>query len=228
MILFGILFIIGLLLLPLLIEHWAVNGVFGIEFSNTYFGADMWFPFWGSYIGAVVTVAVLWLTIQYNRKETEKRLREYDIDRKYDDLSVDIDKLHSYITLENVSNANTLYYIKVNAALNYAIMKKCIKSFEPDECNFLSIFKQLLGNYLDTTSEFDSVKLTNENIVSYTEKYKELSKQISRIMHSKRNELDNAFVKAKELVEEKRVHEKSLVYKNGVFLFKRNKSKTKM
>ena len=55
--------------------------------------------FLGSYLGAIITVIVLFITIQYNKKDTNNRLKEYEIDRKYDLVLEQVDKLYNFILL---------------------------------------------------------------------------------------------------------------------------------
>ena len=80
------------MLLPLLVEKIVVDGI-GIVLFTTQFENELWFSFWGSYLGAIITVIVLFITIQYNKKETNNRLKEYDIDKKYDFVLEQVDKL---------------------------------------------------------------------------------------------------------------------------------------
>lgn len=63
-----VIIIIGLMLLPLLVEKIVVDGI-GIVLFTTQFENELWFSFWGSYLGAIITVIVLFITIQYNKKE---------------------------------------------------------------------------------------------------------------------------------------------------------------
>ena len=94
-----VIIIIGLMLLPLLVEKIVVDGI-GIVLFTTQFENDLWFSFWGSYLGAIITVLVLFITIRYNKKETNNRLKEYDIDRKYDLVLEQVDKLYNFILLK--------------------------------------------------------------------------------------------------------------------------------
>lgn len=210
--LFWIVIFVGLLLLPLAMEYFVVNGFLGITFSFTEFGNEEWFSFWGSYIGTVVTVIVLWITIRYNRSETDKRLKEYDIDRVCDTLIEKVETIYSFIVLKDIPDTMILYKIKIDAGLLLSLIEKSSRELKDSECQFFLTCTQVLKEYLDCTNEFEGVKLTNDNIAGYAEQYKAGVKKVNSIMHSRRSQIDEEYIKIKDVIEDKRKEEKKRLY----------------
>lgn len=214
--------VIGLILLPLLVEKIIVDGI-GIVLFTTQFENELWFSFWGSYLGAIITVIVLFITIQYNKKDTNNRLKEYEIDRKYDLVLEQVDKLYNFILLKETDDTHSVYGIRLNAKMYQLMVQKCMDA--TGECKFYGIYSDTLLKYLERTKQFDNVNLTNENIAQYAEKYKLVSKEITKIMHSVKDEIDLEYSNLKELIELKRKTDKEQIYKLNSFkeLFMRKK-----
>ena len=68
---------------------------------------------------------------------------------------------------------------------------------------------------------------TNENIAQYAEKYKLISKQLTKIMHSVKDEIDLEYSILKDSIEVKRKTDKEQLYKLNSFkeLFMRKKNR---
>lgn len=205
-----IIIIIGLMLLPLLVEKIVVDGI-GIVLFTTQFENELWFSFWGSYLGAIITIVVLFITIQYNKKETNNRLKEYYIDRKYDLVVEQIDKLYNFILLKETDDTHNVYGIRLNAKMYQLMVQKC--KDVTGECKFYVIYLETLLKYLECTKQFDNVTLTSENIAQYAEKYKLISKELTKIMHSAKDEIDLEYSILKEAIELKRKTDKEQLYK---------------
>ena len=208
------LIIVGIILIsfPLILEWIMLNGIFGF-FIDTTFDKSVWFSFWGSYVGAVITIGVLIITIRYNQLETEKRLREYEIDRKYDLLLADVSKMYNFITLQNLDSVHVVYKIRVEALLFLEMARDAVDLFADDEdCEFLKLFLEVLDKYINETIVFNGVKLTNENRADYIASYEDAAKKITKIMHANKNDLTQKFIIIKKEVECKRIKEKKNLY----------------
>ena len=55
---------LAMLLLPLAVEMLIRKGIFGYKFPNSIFNAEQWFAFWGSYIGSIITIMVLFMFLK--------------------------------------------------------------------------------------------------------------------------------------------------------------------
>lgn len=205
-----VMIIIGLMLLPLLVEKIVVDGI-GIVLFTTQFENELWFSFWGSYLGAIITVIVLFITIRYNKKETNNRLKEYDIDRKYDLILEQVDKLYNFILLKDTDDTHSVYGIRLNAKMYQLMVQKCIDA--TGECKFYVIYLDTLLKYWECTKQFDNIHLTSENIAQYAEKYKLISKELTKIMHSAKDEIDLEYSILKESIEVQRKTDKEQLYK---------------
>lgn len=176
-----------LIVLPLGIEKLILNGVFGYTFPNTNFSNEQWFAFWGSYLGSIITVIVLFVTIKYNKSETRKMLKDYELEMQYNRLLKNIEEIHNYINLcdssgEPIEQTNIIYMLKILEKRYFELMNECEISNDYICEEYIVLVKQIFYEYLleakKVPKNFDDVQISDASEI-----YIEATKKIISIKH---------------------------------------------
>lgn len=179
--------ICSLIIAPLGVEYLIANGIFGYTFPNSIFENSEWFAFWGSYLGSIITVIVLFITIRYNKKEMERALKDYEIESTYDELLRKLHQIHSYINLEDfsgnkVDDAYIIYSLKLSDKRMFHMMNEYEEKSRKFDNGYIEIVKQIFYEYL---VEADKVPKTVDvsEMPAVAATYMECVKNIKSIMH---------------------------------------------
>lgn len=177
-----------LIVLPLGVEFLIKNGILGLKFPETIFTQDQWFAFWGSYLGSIITVIVLFITIRYNKIESQKMFLDYKIEQKYDVLLRDLKEIHTYINLcdsnESEMDRNYIVYaVRLSAKRYYELMNGCEQGLSEITSEYIPLVKQIWSEYI---LEIDKVpkSLQEIDIKDAAEIYKATTKKLFEIKHS--------------------------------------------
>lgn len=67
---------------PIIVEDIIVNGIFGYVI-DTYLGSGEWFSFYGSYLGALITIVIFFLTLHNEKKQIINEIKSQKAKEKY-------------------------------------------------------------------------------------------------------------------------------------------------
>lgn len=209
-----LLILLLLLILPLGVEGLIREGICGYTFPNTIFSNDQWFAFWGSYIGAIITVIVLFATIRYNKLETLKMLKDYEHEMQYNRRLKNLEEIHNYINLcypsgELIENNYIIYVFRMMDKRYFELMNEC----EPICSEYIGLVKQIFYEYLLEAKKVPET-LNEIEIVDAAEIYKSVTKKIISIKHKYVQQEALLYDKAVKEVEGSRVSKKRRIFDN--------------
>lgn len=208
--------LITLVVLPLGVEKLIRDGVLGHNFPETIFSGEQWFAFWGSYLGAIITVIVLFATIRYNRAETIRIIKDFECEKQYERLLKDFEDIHNYINLcDNLGNAIdkdvVIYSLKLLGKRYFNLMNEC-----ESECNsvgkeYIDLVKQIFYEYLCEAENIPKTLDENEMQVAAS-KYIKATKSIFSIKHKYINQESILYDETVKKIEESRLMAKRGIY----------------
>lgn len=70
------------LIAPIIVEDIIVNGIFGYAI-DTYLGKEEWFSFYGSYLGAIITIGIFFITLRNEKKQIINEIRAQKTKEKF-------------------------------------------------------------------------------------------------------------------------------------------------
>lgn len=197
-----------LLIVPLIIEKVIVNEkIFFFKMPESVLGNEQWFSFWGSYLGALITLVVMMITIKYNNQENRKMFEKYFLNEKYKELIKQVEFIHKYLMLEigkeSMQNKNELIYVlKLNKINFLDAIKQCISLLNDEEDEYFNLALEIVEKY---QVEMDKIPTDDRDIKEKAEIYITCQKNIFRIMHKYH---DKEFILYNELL--KKIQQKHI------------------
>ena len=180
-------FVVAMFVFPLWVEKLIRGGIFGYDFPNSIFNNEQWFAFWGSYLGSIITVIVLFVTIRYNKRETENTIKDYELETQCNRLLKNLEEIHNYINLcepsgEEIENPSIIYHFKILCKKYYELMNECETSCDGVCKEYICLIKKILYEHL---MEIENVpkRLDNIKIEDAAEIYKDATKKMFSIKH---------------------------------------------
>ena len=178
---------LAMLFLPLAVEMLIRKGIFGYKFPNSIFTNEQWFAFWGSYIGSIITVVVLLVTIRLNKKDMQNALQDYEFQMSYERTKRNMEEIHNYINLNKTSGepldeTAMIYSFKLMDKRYSELINECeINKKFPCKA-YAEFVKQIFYEYL---LEMDKVPKTLDSIeiADAVDIYKQATKNMLKIKH---------------------------------------------
>ena len=176
-----------MLFIPFIVELLIDRGIFGYKFPNSIFTDEQWFAFWGSYIGSIITVVVLFVSIRLNKKDMKNSLQDYELQMEYERIKKNIAEIHCYLNLnksfgESMDDVTMIYSVKLMSKHIYGLMNECNIS-DKFQCKiYMELAMQVLYEYL---MEIDKVPKTLDGIdmANAANIYKQATKELIKIKH---------------------------------------------
>lgn len=163
------------------------KGIFGYKFPNSIFTAEQWFAFWGSYIGSIITVVVLVVTIRLNKKDMQRTLQDYEFQMEYERIKKNMEEIHNYINLNKTSGEpldeiTIIYSFKLMDKRYLELINECEINKEFPCKAYAEFVKQIFYEYL---LEMDKIPktLNNIEIADAVDVYKQATKDMFKIKH---------------------------------------------